>query len=101
MITVLVNGADCAARFNPSCSPAGLVANVRLTVSGSRRTVVDDVAPALSVTVRVRLMYDGYSWSGATNESLAVPVNPVMMCGWQSDGQCSRTMSQRICAAGI
>src|SRR5438045_361033 len=72
MITVFVNGAVWAAVFSPSCRPDGLVANVRFTVSGFRSTELDDDTPAPSVTVRVRWMCEGYSWSGAVNEPLAV-----------------------------
>ena len=45
--------------------------------------------PPESVAVTVNRRWDGYSWSGAVNEPVRVPLSSWMMCEWQSPpGQC-------------
>src|SRR5262245_53480529 len=71
----------------PRDRPLGTVCKVRLTVRGSIRRLMFAVRPAESVAVITSWRYDGYSWSGAANEPLAVPLNVCNWCVWQSDGQ--------------
>src|SRR5213083_2887347 len=83
MITVLVNVVVPLVPLNVSCALLGSEVKVRTTVLGSRRSVVEPVSPPESVAVKVSSMYDGYSWSGAKNESPAVPVQLCRKWVWQ------------------
>src|SRR5262245_55889706 len=56
-----------------SCKPFGTVWNVSTTLCGSRRRVFVAVNPLESVAVRLICRYEGYSWSGATNDPDATP----------------------------
>ena len=73
MITVRSNGVVCAALPTTSSSAVGVVANVSATVCGWSRMLSVSVSPPASVTVSRSSRWDGYSWSGATNEPFATP----------------------------
>src|SRR5262249_38014288 len=59
---------------------------VRLTTTGLRKTLVVPWSPPASVAVRTNSRFDGYSWSGATNEPLATPVKEVTVWMWSFGG---------------
>ena len=58
-ITVRVKGVASLLLPTASVSPAGIVANERLTVFGSRVTLVELLSPPLSVAWRWSSRYDG------------------------------------------
>jgi len=72
------------------------------TVFGSSRRVIVRVSPKPSVAVSSSSRYDGYSWSGATNEPPA-PVRLCRTCVWQDvlvRLQCCRLIRQLSAVAG-
>src|SRR5256885_3815279 len=99
-ITVRSNGAVAWASLKTSCNPVGDECRDRVTVCGSSSTDVDALIPPLSVAVKVSTRCDGYSWSGAANDPLAIPGQVWTSCGWQVDGQCRIVRSQLSAAAG-
>src|SRR6266498_3317887 len=56
--------------------------------------------PTITVLVRCSSRYDGYWWSGATNEPLATPSQPWITWVWQLDGQCSIVRDQERAESG-
>src|SRR5215472_7193827 len=87
--TVTENGVVRGASFTTRSlrtRPPGLVLNVSTTVLGSSRTLVVEVSPPESVAVSCSSSQHGYSWSGALNDPLVVPVKFAIMCVWQSFG---------------
>src|SRR5919204_3432975 len=81
-----VSGAAPAISSMPTFAPVGFEATVMFIVCGSRRTLVDAVAPVESVAVSWSSSQHGYSWSGALNVPLATPLNVWTMCVWQFVG---------------
>src|SRR5919198_3504893 len=81
-----VSGAAPAISSMPTFAPVGFEATVMFIVRGSRRTLVDAVAPVESVAVSWISSQHGYSWSGALNVPLATPLNVWTMCVWQFVG---------------
>src|SRR5918993_2555577 len=82
---MLVKGVVLTVEPTASCIPLGWVSNPSSTVRGSRRTCVEPAAPAESVAVRTSSRYDGYSWSGATNDPCSWPATVEMTWVWQLD----------------
>ena len=85
-ITVRLNGATLVELPTVNCNPVGALANDRLTVFGSSRTLVVACRPPLSVAVRRSMRKLGYSWSGAANEPLATPLKVWIGWTWQEFG---------------
>src|SRR4051794_40265648 len=85
-MTVRVNGVVPDDEPTASWSPDGAEAKVSSTVFGSSRRVTAWVRPSASVATSFSSRYDGYSWSGATNEPAATPVQLRMPCAWQVSG---------------
>src|SRR5919198_5690210 len=81
-----VSGAAPAISSMPTFAPVGFEATVIVMICGSRRTLVDAVAPVESVAVSWSSSQHGYSWSGALNVPLATPLNVWTMCVWQFVG---------------
>src|SRR5688500_4084079 len=88
-MTVRLNGVRSALGPTASSSPVGDDWKASAAVRGSSWSVRAPVSPPESVTVRVRLMYDGYSWSTVRNVPLATPLKPWSGWVWHVPGQCS------------
>src|SRR5918994_5101944 len=84
-MTVRVNGPACSWLPTDSCRPTGSVSNVEVTVFGSSRRETVLLGPP-SVAVSSRARYDGYSWSGASNDPEATPGKVSISCSWQLFG---------------
>ena len=79
-MTVFVTGAVAVVSFRPRPKPEGLLLNVRFTVLGLTMTLVALSVPEESLAVSLISREDGYSWSGATNDPLEIPVKVWMSC---------------------
>ena len=79
-IMVLVNGAIAVEAFKPSLRPEGLLTSVSATVLGFKVMLAVLSVPEESMAVRLICSEDGYSWSGAKNDPLAIPVNVWRVC---------------------
>src|SRR3954470_13036021 len=82
-ITVRENGVRCWVPPTASIAWLGLEVKFSVTVFGCRSMVFVPVRPVESVAVNVSCRYDGYSWSGATNEPDATLVKSWTLWVWQ------------------
>src|SRR4051794_22893935 len=84
--TVRVNCVACASLATPIEAPDGVEANVRSTVFGSTRTVLESLSPFGAVALSVTVTYDGKSWSGYVNVPDATPLTLLSRWVWQLPG---------------
>src|SRR4051812_13140109 len=82
-ITVRENGVRCWVPPTVSIAWPGLEVKLSVTVFGWRSIVFVPVRPVESVAVSVSCRYDGYSWSGATNDPAATPGKSWTLWVWQ------------------
>ena len=96
-ITEAVCGAVWAFGPRLTLPPWGWVFRVRPTVFGSRRSVAVSEPPLPSVAVRVSVIHDGYSWSGAGNDAEATPAKVCSGCTWHEPGSVVPQWSRSTC----